>query len=179
MDISFDMQTILILLQTIILIITAILTYVIFKISIRIGSITESDKIFMEIEKILLKDKNLHEFYNVGDKNYTDFWQKCNDKERRLYIFCEMNYFLFAAVYREHKRRVLKKDYWEIYKNWLLKLLRDQDMFLILYLFERDHFELEFRDEMEKIIKEEIEKNVNFRKKIEGFKSKYNIKFLF
>ena len=175
MVISFDIQTILILLQTITLIITVILTYVIFKISIRIGSITESDKIFMEIEKILLNDKNLHEFYNVGDKNYTEFWQKCNDKERRLYIFCEMNYFLFAAVYREHKRRVLKTEYWDIYKNWLLKLLRDQDMFLIVYLFERNHFESEFKHEMEKIVKEEIKKNVDFQKKIEEFKSKYNI----
>ena len=115
----------------------------------------ECDRLFMEIEKTLLSDPGLlSEFYCVGPEEERKSWRSLTDEQRRMYVFCEMNYFHFAFVHREFLLGHVAPSYWSIYQDWLKKLLKHSAMFRQVHQYSRGHFEPAFAQLVERLEKE-------------------------
>jgi len=107
----------------------------------------------MELEKTLLSDEKLHNFYAIGPKEEKESWNKMTPDEKRMWIFCEMNYFHFAFVYTQHKQRLVSKEYWSIYDRWLKKLLKYSPIFRDVHKYSSQYFESEFEKYVDDYLK--------------------------
>jgi len=131
-------------LEVIILFMQAILMLLIFRWERRQASTYECDELWLDISKTLLSEPKLWDFYAVGPKAERKKWQELSDDDKRMYIFCEMNYFHFAFVHREFLQKRVNKAYWNMYKPWLKKLIQYSPIFREVHLDSKDDFEPEF-----------------------------------
>jgi len=69
-----------------------------------------------------------------------------------MWIFNEMNYFLFAFVYREYRRGSISKEYWDIYDGWVKKLLKYSPIFKDVHRVTKEDFEPEFKEYVDKYL---------------------------
>jgi len=141
------------ILTVLILLFAAWITYFTWKRSKQIGSTYECDRLFMEIEKTLLNDEKLYDFYAIGPKEEKDSWNNMKPDEKRMWIFCEMNYFHFAFVYAQRKRELVSKEYWSIYDRWLKKLLKYSPIFRDVHKYSSQYFEPEFKKYVDDYLK--------------------------
>jgi len=148
-DTNIDIKTIIITLQAIALIILAIINY---KSTKKQSSTYECDRLHLELSKILLSDYSLMDLYNVGPKKEKERWESFTNEEKKLYVFCEMNYFHFAFVFREYKNGRVDEGYWSIYEEWLINLINYFPLFEIVYHENKNYFETEFAKKVGLII---------------------------
>lgn len=104
----------------------------------------QCDALFMEIEKILISDPHLYEFYEIGEKYERDFWSGLSEDQKKMYVFCEMNYFHFAYVYREFLAHRVPESYWKVYEYWVSKLIKYSDLFNKVHDYSKEGFGPEF-----------------------------------
>ncbi len=148
----FLIQVIVITLQLFLLGLTVILSQRYRRKVSMVGSTYECDRLYMETLKLLLQNEDLYSFYAVGPKEEVEGWEKLSSDEKRMWIFSEMNYFNFAFVYREYLRGSVTKGYWEIYENWLIKLLKYSPLFRDVHLYSREHFEDVFKRHVDNLL---------------------------
>lgn len=149
-----DINLLMIVLQSAVLIFQTYLTISLFNIEKKSKSTYECDSLFMQLEKTLLENPKLYTFYSLGEKKEKKEWDSMSEDQKRMYIFHEMNYFLFAFVYRELKKKRISPEYWTIYENWLRKLLKYSPDFLKVSNYEKDNYEPEFAQKIEEIRRE-------------------------
>ncbi len=68
----------------IILLVAAVLTYYTWKRSKQIGSTYECDRLFMEIEKTLLNNEKLYDFYSIWPGEEKKDWDKMSPYDKRM-----------------------------------------------------------------------------------------------
>ncbi len=141
--------------QTILtIIVSAATSFVIFRLTLKRDSAYECERLYMEIAKILLAEPKLWNLYKVGSAEEQARWDALSDDQKREYIFCELNYFHFAFVYRELKAGRVDEKYWKPYELWLKKLVGDFPTFKKVHLDSKDHFYPLFQ----KMIEDNIQK---------------------
>ena len=123
------------------IIVSALLAWFVLQLNQNLISTLESDKIFFEIEKILLSDPQLYEFYNTP---YGRLWNSLKNEDKKLYIFNEINFFVFALVYRELRHKRISRSYWKLWERWLVDLIRKSSAFRDVCRYSSRHFEPEF-----------------------------------
>ncbi len=140
--------------QLSILFLQVVLTIVIFRYTRKQNSTYACDRLYLEITKKMLSDPKLWEFYNVGPAQEKKRWQQLGEDEKRMYVFCEMNYFHFAFVHREYLQKRVDEAYRNIYKVWLKKLIQYSPLFLQVHLDSKEHFEPAFAQLVDALQKE-------------------------
>ena len=146
-------QTMIMFFQVLILLIQVVISVKLFSGASRTKSTYECDRLFMEIEKTLISDPRLWELYEGVTPDEKKAWRERSEDSKRLYILCEMNYFLFAFVHRESLAGRATKSYWGIYENWLRKLLRCSPIFREVHENEREFFEPKFAKRVDQLLR--------------------------
>lgn len=149
-----DINLVMIILQSMVLVFQTYLTITLFNQEKKSKSTYECDSLFMELEKTLLENPKLYSFYSLGESNEKKKWDSMSEDQKRMYIFYEMNYFLFAFIYRELKKKRIPVEYWKIYENWLNKLLEYSPQFVEVCKNERNNYETEFADKIKELLGE-------------------------
>jgi micrococcal nuclease len=112
----------------------------------------ESEKEFYELNKIMLKDADLRQYYKMGDP----YLQSKTDNILKQYIFYELYYGHFCRTFVTLHSRYFKfnkkfrEKYWQLYQN-MLNYLLDDEVFLEVHKWakETQTFEQEFVNEVD------------------------------
>jgi hypothetical protein len=116
----------------------------------------EAERDFVELEKVMLDDKDLRDIYRLGDADFA----KDDDVHLKKFVFFEMYYAHLAKVYRmfrsrlnPHAGKTLAKEYWALYRPVVGYLAKDP-IFLEVHedAKEMRTFEPEFFAEVEEIL---------------------------
>jgi len=138
------MTEIMLVLDVVILVMQVLITLLIFRWEGSRTSTYECDALWLDIAKTLLSEPRLWDFYGLGPEEERKGWQRMSDDDKRMYIFCEMNYYHLAFVYREYLQKRVSKAYWNIHKPWLRKLIQYSPMFREVHQGCRMDYEPEF-----------------------------------
>ncbi|MCX5811718.1 MAG: thermonuclease family protein [Proteobacteria bacterium] len=120
----------------------------------------ESEKEFYELDKLMLKDSALRNYYKMDDP----YLQNASDDMLKQYIFFELYYGhlcrTYVTLYSRHFKLDDKfaKEYWQLYEN-MLKYLLDDEMFCEVHKWSKDKklFDQIFIDKVDQVL--EIKKN--------------------
>ena len=140
---TIDPEWIAVFISLISLAVSAYLTVKVFRLTQAAQPTYECDSQFFEIQKLLLSDSDLHDFYNL-DPVMSSLWSTFNPADKKMYIFCETYYFHLAFVYREYKEKRISESYWQLIKTFVIKLKKHCPMFMRVHANERLVFEKEF-----------------------------------
>jgi hypothetical protein len=140
---TIDPQWFAVIVSIISLAITFSLALKVFRLTQETQPTYQCDTQFFEIQKLLLSDADLHDFYKL-DPVMANLWSTFTPADKKMYIFCETYYFHLAFVYREYKEKRIPENYWNIVNNFIIKLKKYSPMFMQVHSNERLAFEKEF-----------------------------------
>ncbi len=106
-------------------------------------SLYEANRQYLDLAKLMIEKECLLEFYRAGTEEHKKYWDSLTVDQRKLYVFCEMYYCHFAYVASERAAGRISLEEWQLWDEYLSRLLRDENftMFREVIKRERENFE--------------------------------------